>query len=334
MIRLIAGGYAQSGAKGLYPLTLGDEGLQVGAPLAPLVNVSAGLPVTDNSWLLVDECAGRLLLVDAAQNWQVLATLPSGGAAPCHLAADGDLLAAANYESGTVALFRLAADTQALIGPTDVHHGKGSGPEPDRQEGPHAHWVGFRPGDRLYAVDLGADCIRLFDVDRSAASLGPPRTAFVAPPGSGPRRLVFHPDRPIACLMSELASSLTVLNVMGDGTMQAEQTVSTRAAGADGNNLGGAIVLSDDGTSLYVSNRGDDNIAAFAIQADGRLRLLGHVSSGGSSPRYLLLAGDRLLVAHEQAGGVTVLALDDASLPHPTPLRADVPGAAFLGVLS
>lgn len=333
MIHLIAGGYAELGAKGLYPLTLGEQSLRVGAPLAPLVNVSAGLPVTEDRWLLVDECDGRLLLVDAGRNWQVLATRPSGGVAPCHLAADGDLVAAANYESGTVALFRLATDTQAVIDPIDGHHGEGSGPEPDRQKGPHAHWVGFRPGDRLYAVDLGTDHILLFDFDRSAASLGAPRTAFVAPPGSGPRRLVFHPDRPVAYLVSELASSLTVLNVIDNGTMQAEQIVSTRAADADGDNLGGAIVLSDDGARLYVSNRGDDNIAAFAILPEGGVRLLGHAPSGGSSPRFLLLAANSLLVAHEKAGGVTVLALDDTGLPHPTRLRADVPGAAFLGVL-
>ena len=57
---------------------------------------------------------------------------------------------------------------------------------------------------------------------------------------------------------------------------------------------------------------------------------LGHVPSGGRSPRFLLPTADHVLVAHEESGGVAAFRRDADGRPAGTPVSIDVPGAAFL----
>ena len=318
----IAGGYEDAGSVGLYLLRQGRERLHVERLVAPIRNISAGVR-RDNLWYLADEVAGEVVVVDDAANWREIARFASGGQAPCHLAlnAGRNLLAVANYEDGTTALFTL--DDRGLpIGDPDRYRHYGRGTDPERQAGPHAHWVGFASDDTLYATDLGSDCVLGFTPD--GGRLGPARIVFAAPPGSGPRQIAFHPDRPIIYLLSELASTLTVLDRRDDGVLIARQCVSTLQAPSD--SLGGAILI--DGRHLHVTNRGDDSVATFAIKPDGTVLLIGHRPSGGVSPRFLAIDGGNLLVAHEKQGGVTLLARDG-----PVLARADVPGAAFLGAM-
>lgn len=318
----IAGGYEHAGSVGLYLLRQGTAHLRVERVVAPIRNISAGVR-RDTLWYLTDEVAGEVVVVDGAANWRQIARFASGGEAPCHLAlnAGRNLLAVANYEDGTTALFPL--DHRGLpIGAPDRYRHDGHGAGPERQAGPHAHWVGFASDDTLYATDLGSDCVLGFAPD--GGRLGPARIVFAAPPGSGPRRIAFHPERPILYLLSELTSTLTVLDRRDDGMLVARQCVSTLPA--PGDSLGGAILI--DGGCLHVTNRGHDSVATFAIEPDGTVRLIGHRPSGGASPRFLAIDGDRLLVAHEEQGGVTLLPRDG-----PVLARADVPGAAFLGAI-
>lgn len=261
MIRLIAGGYADAGAAGLYPLVLECGTLSSGAPVAGIANVSAGVRVAGTArWFVVDERAGRVLLVDSDADWQVIVSNPSGGAGPYHLAlaAGGEALAVANCDSGDVAV--LAIDEAGLPLRLDSHREAGGGPDAERQEGPHAHWVGYGHYGRLYATDLGTDRVLAFAPD----DLGHVAAAFAAPPGSGPRQIAFHPVLARAYLVSELASTLTVLDCSA-ARWVAMATLSTLPDHAEEENLGGAIAINDVGTRVYVSNRGHDSIATFAI---------------------------------------------------------------------
>lgn len=332
MRRVIAGGYAAQGAQGLYLLEHEPGRLMDAGIVAPACNVSAGVAGIDGErWFFVDEMTGTLLLYDSAQGWREIARVASGGREPCHLALDhaGRRLAVAHYGSGTTASFRLDANGVPSEAPALYQH-HSHGPVADRQDGAHAHWVGFDAHGRLYVTDLGTDQILLFeDGDKS---LSVPRIAYVAPPGSGPRQIAFHPSLPIAYLVSELAVSLTVLDVAEDGTLSERCVTSTLPPGVErGETLGGAILLHAD--RVHVSNRGHDSIATFAIDDAGDVRLLAVHDSGGRSPRFLLIDDGRLLVAHEEAGGVTMLPLDRDGVPCAVDGRVDVPGAAFLGVL-
>lgn len=247
----IAGGYADAGAMGLYLVRHRVGRLHVECVVAPFSNVSAGVR-RGALWYLVDEVAGDVVLIDST-NWREIVRFPSAGHAPCHLALDatGTMLVVANYGDGTIALFALG-DRGLPTGDPDCYRHTGNGPDPDRQADPHAHWVGFAPDGTLYAADLGNDCVLGFSPN--SGKLGTAKIVFSAPLGSGPRQIAFHPDRPILYLLSELASTLRVLDRGDGGRLVGRQCVSTLPSPAA--NLGGAILV--DGDRLYVTNRGHD----------------------------------------------------------------------------
>ena len=339
MIGLLAGGYARAGSAGLQALAYSsnDDRLVASPPGCEVVNVSAAVRIgaPDDRWLVVDEVAGEVVeIAPGPEGWIERARRRSGGRGPCHLALDptGSWLAVAHYDSGDVALHRVDPATSSVFGDADVRASFGSGPNRDRQAAPHVHWVGFAPiSARLYATDLGSDRVLVFDPDASGG-IGPMRTAFVAPAGSGPRQIGWSPSRPLAFLVSELASTVSVLRIEPDGELTPVGSVSTLPPGAAPGSLGGAIVVNAAGDRLYVSNRGDDSVAAFAVGADGDLQHLGVCKSGGASPRFLLLLEDaaRLLVAHEKTGGVCALPIDASGRLGAPVARADAPGAACL----
>ena len=111
----------------------------------------------------------------------------SRGAAPCHLAIDatGRFLVVANYGGGNFAEFAIGADGQ--LGPSMalLAHA-GSGPNKERQEGPHAHDVVFsRDNHHLVAVDLGVDQVFVYTFDPASGALKPaPRQSASTTPGA------------------------------------------------------------------------------------------------------------------------------------------------------
>jgi len=63
---------------------------------------------------------------------------------------------------------------------------------------------------------------------------------------------------------------------------------------------------------LFVSNRGHDSIASFAIEATGQLRQLQITPTGGRTPRGIGLTADgaHLFVAHQESDDVTAFTVD------------------------
>ena len=330
---LIVGTYERLGGTGLVPLTLCGDSMTAAPRVSGVPDASFGRWSArwQRFFFVVEQESGRLVTCGADLG-PVGAGAASGGAAPCHLALDREerFLAVANYESGSVALFRI--DAGALPpSPAAMHQLAGHGADPERQGGPHAHWVGFGgDGQWLYVVDLGTDAVLRLPVDPDAATLGEPEIAYAAPAGSGPRHLAFHPAGPRAYLVSELASTLTVLDVDPRGTLTPVQTRSTLPEGAS-DSLGGAIVINAAADRLYVTNRGHDSIAAFAVHPDG-VTLIQTVSSGGASPRFLLLLEEerRLLVANEEGGTVCQFGIDVDGRLDRAGEPVEIPGAVFL----
>ncbi|MFF3990673.1 lactonase family protein [Streptomyces sp. NPDC001797] len=115
----------------------------------------------------------------------------------------------ANYASGSVTVLPLAADG-GLRTAGDVRHCTGSGPDPARQSGPHAHQVLPDPSGRwVLGVDLGADKVWIFSLTAQEGRLVPNGETSL-PPGTGPRHLAFHPSGSHAYILGELDPTVTV----------------------------------------------------------------------------------------------------------------------------
>jgi 6-phosphogluconolactonase len=221
-----------------------------------------------------------------------LNTQPSGGVAPCHLAVDKDskMLIVANYGTGGVSAYPIGANGR-LGEMSSLMTAKGSGPNTDRQDGPHAHEVVISSDNRIaYVPDLGLDQIRMYRLDPSTAKLTPNDPPFAKQsPGMGPRHLAFTPDEKFAYVMNELKSEVSVFaRDAATGNLTKIQDVSSLAPGYAGENGPAEILVDSQGKFVYATNRGEDTIAVFAINpSDGKLTLVQSISAEGKSPRGL-----------------------------------------------
>lgn len=254
-------------------------------------------------------------------------TITSGGADPCHLllSPDARALYVANYTSGTVGVVPLTADgafeadVVASGAPAQVFTAgdsgsAGPGPDPDRQDGPHAHFAALAPGGRhLLVVDLGTDELRRFVIEPDG-TLTADGLAGTLPPGTGPRHLVAGPHDHLY-VTGELDSTVHVLRwESSTATTRPVQVVPACAAvpsdaSSGDRNLPSHLVLVGD--QLHVAVRGADVVSTFAVSADGaRLEALGETSTGGDWPRHLVVvAGEatHLVVADQVSSRLAVL---------------------------
>ncbi len=243
----------------------------------------------------------------------LLNQVASRGEAPCHLALDqtGRWLGVANYGSGSVAVLPVGPDG-SLGEAAAVVQQQGSGPNPARQKGPHAHAVLFSADNRfLLAADLGADKIFVyrFDAARGALTAHDPPSAAVAS-GAGVRHLAFHPNGKVLYAINELASTVTTFGYdAAGGALDEMQTVSTLPEGFTGVTTTAEIAVNAAGTFVYASNRGHDSIALLAIDPQ-RFTLvpMDYAPTAGQTPRHFTLdpTGGFLLAANQNSGTIAV----------------------------
>ncbi|WP_010186892.1 lactonase family protein [Sphingomonas sp. PAMC 26605] len=330
------GTYRGGGGAGIATLCLGADGSwRHGEAYAAAANAAFSVYAPRHRLhYIVDEAERGSVGVHrfADTGWEMLASVGVDGAAPCHIALDPTetRLAVANYASGSVALLRLDPRTGLPAGPVQVHANRGSGPNAARQEAPHAHWVGFSPdGQWLYQTDLGTDEILAFPID-AAGTLGAVQRAYRARPGSGPRHLLLHPRLgKRAYLIGELDNTLSVLD-RSTGIFVHRETVSTLPPDWQGESIVAHVAINRASDRLYVSNRGHDSIAVFALDDGGAPTLLDHAVTGGAYPRFFALLEDAglMVVAHEKSQTVTTLAFGADGRLTPTGLSIAVAGAA------
>ena len=184
--------------------------------------------------------------------------------------------------------------------------------------GTQAHSIVIAPDNRhVFVPNKGSNTISQFvlGADGQLAPNTPPNVGA----GGGPRHLTFHPSRPLAYVVGELASTVSAHDYdAAQGLLAEIETESTLPAGASGASSGRDIHVEPGGRFLYVSNRDGaaSTLAIFAIDANsGSLNLLGHESTRGNTPRNFGIHpdGDVLLVANQDSNSVAAFRLDAGS---------------------
>jgi 6-phosphogluconolactonase (cycloisomerase 2 family) len=240
---------------------------------------------------------------------RLLSLAPTGGEAPCHLLLHpAGYLLAANYGSGSVSVHVLGDD--GVVGPR-VELVQHDGPQP------HAHQVRLA-GDLVVVTDLGLDKLIGYRLDPATGELSVAADPFArTQPGAGPRHAVEHPNGRWY-VANELDSTVAVFDP--DRTTGVLRQVAAIPSTVDtAGNHPAEILLSPDGRWLYLSNRGRDTIATFAIDGHGDLSLIDEVPTGGSWPRHFAIVDDVMFVANERSDSVVSFAIDPTTgLPRPT----------------
>jgi len=270
---------------------------------------------------------------------------PSAGAGTAYLSLDrtNHYLLVANYGGGTIAAFALNAD--GSIGKqTAFFQHTGSSVNPDRQSKAHPHSIRMDPTNRFALVpDLGLDKIFIYRFDASDGSLTPNDPPFVTvTPGSGPRHFDFDPAGKFVYVMNEMASRVKVFAWDSSrGVLTELQTISSLPDDFTGTNTSAEIRVHPSGRFLYCTNRGDNTIAAFAVDsATGLLTFIERVSTQGKTPRNFDFdpTAHWLLVSNMDSDNVLVYKIDLATgklIPHGAPVSAPNPFAVrFLPIAS
>lgn len=257
----------------------------------------------------------------------------TGGRGPCHVSVDPQdkWVFAANYSSGSMAEYPIEAD--GSLGPRkDFIQNEGSGPNRQRQEGPHAHCVVTDASDRhVFDCDLGIDKVLIYNFDPASGALRPGDPPYYAGvPGSGPRHLAFHPNGRFAYLINELNSTLIALAYdSATGRLTTIQSENLLPSDFKGHNGAAEVEVHPSGKWVYASNRGHDSIVVYACDSDtGRLSLLERHPSGGHTPRHYEIdsTGQYLLVANQDSSNIIVLRIDqETGLLHDTGQSLAVP---------
>ena len=239
---------------------------------------------------------------------RLLNTEASKGKGPTHLVVDAPRrnLVVVNYGSGSTTALPIKADGSLAPASSSIQH-VGTGPNAGRQSGPHAHGVYLHPkSGRAYVTDLGTDDIFIykFDVEKGLLAANKPKSGRVTA-GEGPRHLAFHPNGKFAYVNTEMGLNVVAFSVERNGGLRQLQSLPTLPAGAETKGVSTAeIFVRPDGKTLYVSNRGHDSIAVYAIAQDGQLTLLQHVLGTPATPRGFGLSADgRWLVCAGQKSG-------------------------------
>ncbi len=262
--------------------------------------------------LSVDAVSGKLTQLNQ---------LSALGGDPCYLSFDktGKFLFAANYSSGNVVVFPIFADGKLGEPTANVKDAGALGPNKERQEGPHAHWVQVSPDNRfVFVSDLGLDAILSyrFDADRGTLTPNDPPAAKLTP-GAGPRHVSFSPNGKFVYVVSELANTVTAFSYNADkGTLHELQILSTLPSDFTGRNDDAEITEDANGHWLFASNRGHDTIAVFAVNpADGTLRHTGEYPTGGKEPRHFTIdpSGQYVLAENQNSNSIVVFRIDSSS---------------------
>jgi 6-phosphogluconolactonase len=246
----------------------------------------------------------------------------SEGAGPCHLTVDkaGKNVLVANYGAGTAAVLPIEEDGKLGKATCSVQH-KGTGGDPKRQEGPHAHSINLDAANKFAVVaDLGIDKLMVYRFDGTNGMIipnDPPYTELA--PGAGPRHFTFHPNGKLAYAINELNSTITVMSYDSDkGSFTKLQSISTLPKDQKGETSCAEVVVHPSGKWVYGSNRGQgdtpSSIAIFkADEKTGELTASGHQGKGIKAPRNFVIdpTGKFMLVGNQGADTVIVFRVNE-----------------------
>ena len=320
MHTLFVGTYTDGDSEGIYTFTFD-------ANTGELSNQKLAAKITSPSYLAISRDKQNLYAVQETADFDSLGggitafslnedvlelqnSMGTQGAHPCHVSLSGDgYLAVANYTGGNVAIFSLKGDGSLADDPQIIDH------KPlDSTKTAHAHMTKFS-ADGLMVTDLGLDAVKRYTMEGDKfAPAEQPSLPFVD--GAGPRHFTFGNDGQLLYVINELNSSISVFEKDAEGDYQEIQVVPTLDANFDGESFCADIHLSPDGKFLYGSNRGENTIVIFAVDAtSGKLELVGRESVHGDWPRNFSMdpTGEFLLVANKKTSNIAVFKRDTKS---------------------
>ena len=309
------------------------------AALAPVETVDSG---SNPSFLAVDPEHKFLYAVDEGQS-QVRAfsiespsgklspigtPIGSGGNGPAHVYVDraGKYVMVANYGGGTIAVF--PRQTDGTLGASVATRSFGGGAQ--------THQIITDPTNKWVLVpNKGRDAVSVFGLNANGSLTDVSLAGFDA--GNGARHVDVNAASTRAYVVDELGNTVTVMSMdANSGALAAIQTLSTLEPTFVGANTTAEIQLTPDGKHVIASNRGDNSLAVFDVNAsDGKLTRTKRVATGGNTPRHFSIdeTGQFLFVGNQGSGTVVVMKVDATTgVPAAVGTPLSVPSPAYVAL--
>ena len=217
----------------------------------------------------------------------------------------GNWVLAAHFDSGHVAVLPVGGNGLAGA-PVDI-----------QRPADEAHQiVSDASGRHVFVPCRSGNVIAQYNFDAVTGRLSPASPAQVqAEAGAGPRHIAFHPNQRFAYVINELNGTITSYAYDANaGTLSAPQSMSS-VPSAVNERSSAHVVVHPSGEFVYTSNRNNNSIAMFSVNAtSGRLTAIGHETGAGAvrTPRdFGIEPGGRfLLVANQGTNSVLVFRID------------------------
>ena len=231
---------------------------------------------------------------------------PSGGDGAPHLSVhpSGRFVAVAHYGSGHTSILPVGEDG-ALAAASNVQRGPDCACR-------RAHQAVFdASGAHLLVPCLGSDCVVQYRFEGGRLGLNDPPAVAVA---GGPRHLALAPGERHAYVLSEHASTITSFEYDRErGVLSSPEVIDSSEVtpGASAH-----IAVHPSGAFLYASNRAENSIGWFSLDARGRPHVAAFERGGIDTPRaFTIEETGRYLIAANQHGAqdVIVFRIDEAS---------------------
>jgi 6-phosphogluconolactonase len=248
----------------------------------------------------------------------LLNKLPAAGEDPCYLSFDktGKYLFVANYTSGNVVVFPILPDGRLGEHASAIQDAGPLGPNKERQEGPHAHWIESSPDNRfVFVADLGLDAVLSYRFDATKGTLTPNKPFFrPLAAGAGPRHGALSPGGDYFYVLSEINSTVTTFAYAPDhGVFGYLGVVPMLPINFEGRNEAAEIAIHPSGKWMFASNRGKDSMAVFSVvPATGKLKAAGDYLTGGKEPRHFAIdpTGQFLLAENQNSNSIVVFRIN------------------------
>ncbi|MCC7369640.1 MAG: lactonase family protein [Chloroflexi bacterium] len=282
-------------------LSLGPDG-------DTLYSVHGGNDFSEVSAYAIDRATGRISPLGAQS---------CGGPNPVAISVSPLVTYAvvAVYNAGKVAA--LPVNPDGSLGPmSDLVTLVGQpGPHPTEQNVSHPHHIPIAPDGKFFVVpDKGYDRTYVFSVDADGKIAPSAQGSVQARPGAAPRHFAFHPTRPLAYQCNEIDSTVTTFAYdAATGQLDELEVQTTLPAGFEGRNSTAEIMVARSGRFVYVSNRGHNSIAIFAVDAaTGKLTPIGWEPTQGAQPRFFSFdpTGTFLYAANQASHTVVTFRVD------------------------
>lgn len=246
--------------------------------------------------------AGFVSVIDVGRDGLTVRHTLETAEEPCHATMIGDRhLAVACYAAGRIDLFTIE-DDGALAGPTRSILLQGSGPDRDRQDAAHPHFVAAEEDGSILVVDLGCDTLWHIENPLARPHVRPHARAVG---GAGPRHAIDLDH--LRVVTDELSGHISVF-AREDARLVGRAAVSAAAMGAPSYPSDLALVP---GTRLIaVGVRGRSAVSILRLDEAGTPTLCEEVSVPGSWVQQVLPQPGGVVAVDRDGGRLLEITID------------------------